>query len=216
MSTCSFVIFFYLLLGLVLAFHPHRTIFSRERRLHGMTNEEIQELVSQRAFHRSKEEYDEADIVKAILDAEGVVVTDIPHKQGGGSTWTRSLDKRSATPEWMISGRKYTSLMQVAHECYDLKESSQINEIELLHIAKYFLSFSMDDGPCDNYSDEPNTEGDEIVTLFAATREMQGRKFADAAFEFGLAGLLGSELSASLVYGAKQELQRWGHRQSCR
>jgi hypothetical protein len=45
---------------------------------------------------------------------------------------------------------------------------------------------------------------------------MQGRKFADAAFELSLAGVKNSDLYSLLLSGAVTEIRRYGRRKTCR
>jgi len=45
---------------------------------------------------------------------------------------------------------------------------------------------------------------------------MQGRKYADAAFEFSMSGITDSELFAMLADSAYSELKRFGSRPSCK
>ena len=53
-------------------------------------------------------------------------------------------------------------------------------------------------------------------SALSALREMQGRKYADAAFSFALAGVKNTTLFELLTTGATNELLRYGHRSSCR
>ena len=53
-------------------------------------------------------------------------------------------------------------------------------------------------------------------SVSSGRREMQGRKHADAAFSFALAGVKNTTLFDLLVAGATNELLRYGHRTSCR
>ena len=53
-------------------------------------------------------------------------------------------------------------------------------------------------------------------SVSSSQREMQGRKYADAAFSFALAGVKNTTLFDLLTTGATNELLRYGHRTSCR
>jgi SAM-dependent methyltransferase len=67
----------------------------------------------------------------------------------------------------------------------------------------------------DTHIDVP---ADSVETVFklSTRRDMQGRKFADAAFTFAVSGIRSTNLFEALIRGASEELIRCGHRKSCR
>ena len=56
-----------------------------------MNDGDVQTLVEQRILHRNARDYVSADNIKSILEAQGIEITDIALKAGGGSTWTVSV-----------------------------------------------------------------------------------------------------------------------------
>jgi SAM-dependent methyltransferase len=87
-----------------------------------------------------------------------------------------------------------TSIMHLARDFLDLVASGQHTEDELVATAVRVLQ-------------------DEVA---GRRNEMQGRKYADAAFDFALAGVANATLFHLLSAGATSELRRYGRRSSCR
>ena len=70
--------------------------------------------------------------------------------------------------------------MEFAHDCYNRKTLDSISEAEIFRCTTYFLSFSMAETEMHSQREEGP------VVLLSRSREMQGRKFADVAFEFSM------------------------------
>jgi hypothetical protein len=160
---------------------------------------DIENLVNQRIRLRKEREYTKADEIKIFLERNDIVLTDLPFKEGGGTIWTVKssfhLKKPMFDESWIPS-----SFMEFCHQLYDFRRTGLIKkDEEVLHIIKKFLKNSC----IDNEESNPD-------------HEVQGRKFADAAFEIAMAGIKSNEIFNLMVTGAKAELNRFGHRHSCR
>jgi hypothetical protein len=186
---------------------------------------EVDELVNQRVLHRLNKEYALADKLRTKLQELGILVFDIPLKAGGGSYWERVETFKREAPVLSIKGVSPKSLMQLAKNAYSYLTSNILTESDIVSLSKSLLSLSIQDIPTTitlkRSSVGSNSDLDISSNIIArlstnSNREMQGRKFADAAFEYAIAGLGDESLFDLLVKGSMAELQRYGQRQSCR
>ena len=168
---------------------------------------QIDSLVAERTEHRLRRCYEAADQILTQLKLEyNVEVIDIPYKLGGQSTWRHippplapmSINRISVTGDNVTEVED--NLMLMAHNAYVQLKSGEISEASIVEKCLYLLH-------CAEYKKFMNPS---IIS------EMQGRKFADAAFDFSLAGVTSTELYDLLLSGAMAEMVRYGHRKSCR
>lgn len=177
-----------------------------------MKEAEIDLLVNERILCRKNKDYEGADRIKIKLTSLGIKIIDII---GCQSSWKKVIDKRFI-PENQFPQIQQSSLMDFAKSSYDLKLNKDLNNEKIAKIAKSFLYYSLEeDLATENISDNSDKSSN-FITLLSSEREMQGRKFADAAFEFSMAGVTDCELFDLLVKGSTSELKRTGFRQSCR
>jgi SAM-dependent methyltransferase len=153
--------------------------------------EEIERLVNERAQLRRLRQFDSADEIKAKLESFGVMLSDIPYRQGGGSTWIKKLDPIEDL-----------SLLQLSKEVYELNDpSSQRVQDIILQTKEYLLALE---------------RRREIASQWKLIEtNLLGRKYADIAFKFSMGGVSDSELYRLLGEGHLSEIQRFGHRRSC-
>jgi SAM-dependent methyltransferase len=135
---------------------------------------------------------------------------------------------------------KPKNLLDLAHHAYEyLHVQKVLSEEQLVSMALQLLSNSMKPrGSSDTQLHTVTTQSataateevhtvtdahidthlDSVETVFklSTRRDMQGRKFADAAFTFALSGIRSTNLFEALIRGASEELTRCGHRKSCR
>jgi hypothetical protein len=168
---------------------------------------EIEALVIERAKLRLERNYNAADSIKEKLNLQyNIEITDLPYKAGGHSTWryveSHFSENESKSEVTVNEVELQESLMWLAGSAYELISSKERSEesvvdssISILHHTAFFAS--RESGP-------------------AKIKEMQGRKFADAAFKFSLAGISSNDLYEMLLKGASSEIKRYGQRNSCR
>jgi SAM-dependent methyltransferase len=181
-----------------------------EATLSATTRRIIDGLVLERMQYRLDRNYIAADRILSTLKLEhSIEVTDYPYKSGGHSTWRYvasptsesgseiETDGSSNVDDMMKDGE---SLMNIARNAYanlnaGIKTDREIvdSSLRLLRLADY-----------DKFLDP------------GYVKEMQGRKFADAAFYFSLAGITSTDLYSLLLAGAVAEIRRYGNRKSCR
>ena len=188
--------------------------------LSGKTSGIVDDLVRERMQYRLDRNYIAADkILSALKSDHSVEVTDYPYKCGGHSTWryvaspTSESESESesesgpigtetdgSTNDGDMMVKESESLMDIARNAYinlrtGIKTEREIvdSSLRLLRLADY-----------DKFLDP------------GYVKEMQGRKFADAAFYFSLAGITSSDLYSLLLAGAVAEIRRYGNRKSCR
>lgn len=178
----------------------------------------LQQLVEERSQARWEGKFAHADLLREqIQNMElpknvEVVVSDIPRKEGGGSTW-KLVRRREAQPP--MEGE---TVLQLAHAALGLAvESSVKANIGRAHTAIGKAQ--------DAKVDEKGSNDLESIIMQAKMRlhstnwtdtELAGRKSADAAFWFALAGVSDTEIFLPLVDVASRELCRFGSRSSCR
>jgi SAM-dependent methyltransferase len=156
-----------------------------------LSDEEIEKLVSDRADLRRLRQFDSADEIKSKLESFGVMLSDIPYRLGGGSSWTRKLDPLEEL-----------SLINLSKEVYELNNPSLERVHEIISQTKeYLLALE---------------KRREIVSQWKLIEtNLLGRKYADIAFKFAMGGVSDSELFRLLSQGHISEIQRFGHRKSC-
>lgn len=167
----------------------------------------IDSLVAERTEHRLRRCYEAADQILTQLKLDyNVEVIDIPYKLGGQSTWrhipppvaSMNINRISVTVDNVTEVED--NLMLMAHNAYVQLKSGEISEASIVEKCLYLL----------HYAEYKKFMNPSMIS------EMQGRKFADAAFDFSLAGVTSTELYDLLLSGAMTEMVRYGHRKSCR
>lgn len=191
----------------------HESILCDEER------KQLEQLVEDRARARWEGNYSHADMIRdkitslALPHNWQVVVTDIPRKEGGGSTW-ELVETKQEMP--ILEG---PTVLQLAHAALGLAVESSVQAN--LGRAHTVLEMQKQTSPTET---EGNEQLDSIVEQvrdrFRHTNwtdaEMAGRKAADAAFWFALAGVTDQFIFESLADVATRELDRFGARSSCR
>lgn len=160
----------------------------------------LSELVQKRAQARWQGDYAQADELRHELDdldlPDGYFISlqDVPRKDGGGSSW--SLVRN--TTEMLLEG---TTVLQLAHAALGLALASSERRIPVpLHQLQALIQ-------------QANSR---LAMGEAVEQELRGRKAADAAFWFSLAGAHDECLLQSLSKICTKELARFGTRPSCR
>ena len=155
------------------------------------TSGEIDALVTERVAARRARNFVRADEIKTQLECSPyfLEIIDSSYKQGGGSTWRRrNVDTTSS--------HILDKLKAVAADAASLQspEQQQCFVHEVLTLLREDASKDQD------------------------CREMQGRKFVDAAFELALLGIghAGRDVFDFLMDQQLRELRRWGPRSSVR
>uniref|UniRef100_A0A6T7K0B4 tRNA (guanine(46)-N(7))-methyltransferase n=1 Tax=Attheya septentrionalis TaxID=420275 RepID=A0A6T7K0B4_9STRA len=170
--------------------------------------EQISALVKERANARFRGEYELGDSLRDQIGnltfvtgyygnesiAYMVELRDVPRSEGGGCAWTlvpRTKEESYVPP----SG---DSVLHLAHAALGLASSS--THLDPKKALQSLISVA-----------------EERLALTGAL-ELSGRKAADAAFWFALAGVgaEGRPLLDGLTRIATEELKRFGHRSSCR
>ena len=180
-------------LGLPLSL-PLRNTYSKLRSINALmyvVSGEIDALINERVAARKARDFVRADEIKTLLEEPPyfLEIIDKSYKQGGGSTWRRrNVD---TTCHGILD-----KLKAMAADAASLQspEQQQCFVHEVLTLLREDASKDQD------------------------CREMQGRKFIDAAFELALLGLgnAGRELFDFLMDQQLSELRRWGPRVSVR
>ena len=160
----------------------------------------LTDLVQKRADSRWRGDFDEADELRAELDTidlpNGYFVSlqDVPRKHGGGSSW--SLVRN--TTEMVLEG---TTVLQLAHAALGLALSWSERQLPL---------------PPSQLQELIQQANNRLMLGNAVEPELRGRKAADSAFWFSLAGAHDEVLLQSLSRICAKELGRFGTRNSCR
>ena len=174
---------------------------------HLLTPDLINKLVSERSSLRSARDYESADRIKALLEKEGVIITDYPYKSKLVSSWTwteRSL-KSDSNDEDILSMARNLSLQITSRNSE--KQNSIIEVVKgRLLTSNISLPLIRGDG---------HDIFEETISINTDCK-MQGRKYADAAFEFAFSGISDNILFQLLSDRAEDELKRFGSRPSCR
>lgn len=166
--------------------------------LNETTRTKLSSLIEKRSDARARGDFATADDLKSEIQASvpsdlELQLCDVPRKEGGGSTWT-VVETIQHEP---MEG---TTVLQLAHAALghaissspqDSSMSEDLNR--LVEQAKKRLQYT-----------------DRVIL------ELSGRKAADAAFWFALAGATDPDLFDSLTEICGKELARFGTRSSCR
>ena len=171
----------------------------------------IDPLVVERAECRQAQKYQQADELRSRIDAiafnllpEGycISITDIPLREGGGSKWNVTTVNGTFLEETNKKNKTENNVLQLAHKALGLA----------VHCSNMKAQ-----GRGYDYSNEMNQIVQEsIKKLRENPIGLQGRKSADAAFWFALAGVDNPELFDRLGFIAADEIKRFGRRPTCR
>lgn len=156
-----------------------------------MNDIEIQRLVDERANERKKQNFQRADEIKQQLECYGILISDIPYRLGGGSTWIRKLDPLEDI-----------SLITLAKEVYAINDPKNNRVLDIINISKDYLK-------------QIRRRREISLQWKLNDNNMLGRKYADIAFKFAMGGVDDTELFQLLSDGHLSEIQRFGHRKSC-
>lgn len=170
-----------------------------------LSHSEIDELVAARDKCRAVMDYTQADQIKSLLEKNHVEIADISYRFSGNSQWTY----KTAVVEEVE-----TNLMELAHESFNLISDSQQTVESITTKAKAALRMQLFRGQEIGDPSADYKYSEPVVVL--KSTEMQGRKYADAAFEFSMAGISDSELFNLLAECSAEELERFGIRRSCK
>lgn len=156
------------------------------------SKDKVEELVSLRHASRLAKDYAAADAISQQLQDLGVRVTDCPIRSSQMPTW---VFVRNVSPTNIIQLVKEVTEFEDPHLakplCVEIKR--QLSQF----VDSSGVPFSLNEIPLD-------------------LREVQGRMFADIAFNIALAGVQDDELFRLLSSGLMFELRRIGERKSCR
>ena len=188
----------------------------------------LSRMVNERAEARARGDYAAADALKqeicesvSLPDSVELQIRDFPRKDGGGSTWTLVRDCTSMQP---LNG---PTVLQLAHAALGLAiaaserqsqdSAEDLNKLvgqakvrkllKVLRTTCLKLILSLNEWSCQ----QVRLEQKEIAQL-----ELRGRKAADAAFWFAMAGATDSDLFGLLTEICAKELGRYGTKSSCR
>jgi tRNA G46 methylase TrmB len=196
----------------------HMTLLSQDH------IDQVSELVERRATARWEGNFNVADDIRnQLLGLEfladhhlSILLHDIPRKDGGGSFW--SLVRRPDTQQNQrvdaasvsSSNGGDSTVLQLAHAALGLAISSSeqacLVDTDLLQTL---VNQALDRLQLSSTTSAP-------ASAMELELELGGRKAADAAFWFALAGSSNDELLHRLADIAAEELQRFGARESCR
>lgn len=160
----------------------------------------ISTLVQKRAEARRCGDYKSADSIRDEIisidlpDCMEVVIEDIPRRDGGGSLWRFQRN----SPVEPIEG---PTVLQLAHAALGLAMASSEGKVPT---PEHELTLLV------------TQARDRIKMGGIVDVELRGRKAADAAFWFALAGVTDESLMQSLASISASELERFGARSSCR
>lgn len=193
---------------------------SKENLMSSSEIEFIDNLVKQRSSARERGDYQLADILRDTINEVSenggcackvptgyrIEVKDIPRAEGGGSTWT--LQPRLKMQQ-TLTNHKNTTVLGLAHTALGLASSCSDRGI-----------------PVDKERLNEIVVAAKQRLLETGEQELRGRKAADAAFWFALAGVQEREedfvdgqhfsLFDALTFICTEELKRFGFRSSCR
>ena len=191
--------------------------------------DQIDGLIKERGEARWRGDYEAADALRQKLNASDLLppglsltIEDIPRAKGGGSRWSLVYD---------ISGQVITddgpTVLQLAHSALGLAvSSSQTHKdcsLELDRLVDQTMErlngwFEIHDRILEGLSfvDCLHSHPEAASYWLAVEQELRGRKAADASFWFAIAGVAREELYDRLLHVGIKELQRFGHKPSCR
>eukprot|EP00977_Amphora_coffeiformis_P014725 scaffold4201_cov178-Amphora_coffeaeformis.AAC.20 len=191
--------------------------------------DQIEGWIQQRSEARWRGDYETADAFRQKLNASdllppglSLVIEDIPRVKGGGSRWSLVYDVSE-----QVSMDDKPTVLQLAHSALGLAVSSSQTHRDCSQELDRLVDQTM--GRLNSWFDVHGRmlEGlslvdcldshPEVVSYWLAVeQELRGRKAADAAFWFAIAGVAREELYELLLRVGIKELQRFGHRPSCR
>ena len=176
-----------------------------------LTPDRINKLVAERSAYRAALDYENADKIKFMLEKEGVTITDYPYRQKRESSWTWSAINLNAQNS--LENDPF-NILSLAHNISmeRLMFNSAVDSPVIDMIRNRLLTSNMT---------IPIIRGDgqfvsEDTVSINVDSSMQGRKYADAAFEFAFCGIKDKPLFELLSDRAEGELIRFGERISCR
>ena len=183
---------------------------SVEPRLH-LTTEQIEDLVVERAELRKAKRYAEADVIKALLESNQIIVTDYPDVN-----WRRidcKDDKEQGNMTLMDLARLATQRSNTSDQREESKYEvdDDFNTLKIVRIAKQKLRDVMK-----TTSDEMLSPLELRVANKSSGLEYTGRYMVDCALKFSFAGVKDEELFRLLEACVFSELKRFGGRSSCR
>lgn len=216
----------------------------------------VTELVNKRSIARNNGNYELADAIReevnslattAVMvengDADnnttrqrivpegyGIFIKDIPLKEGGGSTWRLQLTHKEPI-EWFEEeddndNDENMNVNSSSKHNNDIDNGSSV--LKIAHSALGLASWSSENNvPIDQEKLESIVIQAKERLRKTGTRELRGRKAADAAFWFAMAGVkdqieeyhadhLKFSLFDALTFVCLEELRRFGKRSSCR
>lgn len=190
--------------------------------LGGAAVRRITTLVQARSKERAEGNYEKADLLRRdileipIPEGYEIWIEDVPRKMGGGSNWALLRNPEDES-EGSLPG---STILQLAHVALGLavETSNQANRIRSRAISLEEAN------QLTSSSDDLKSKQLEVIVDQALERlkhsavqiELGGRKAADAAFWFALAGVKEQALFERLVELSTLELERFGERASCR
>jgi hypothetical protein len=203
---------------------------------------QIADLVRRRGEARWAGNYAHADLLRVQLD--GMVaarpgcslrIADLPRSQGGGSTWKLV---RAVPAPLLESSKSAAKVLHLAHAALGMAVSysdrgmvaprnaldelvqQAKGQLESWHAVHTQLDASVS-SQYDIWSDDQvqvllKRSPDLVASWHSVEMELRGRKAADAAFWFALAGCHDNGLFHILTRVCEKELARFGMRPSCR
>ena len=190
---------------------------------------EIEDLIQQRAHARWRGDYQNADKFRDRLSHPDLLppgfslqIEDIPRSQGGGSQWSLLCDISNK-----VEAAKGSKVLQLAHATLGLavsssqtrqdcaKEQEKLVE-EALRRLEGWASIQQMVQSGVSLLDCIDSEPDDVSNWWAVEQELRGRKAADAAFWFAISGVSNVDIYAYLLQVGLKEIERFGHRPSCR
>ena len=203
--------------------------FSKERVLTPSQIQLISKFVQDRSNARARREYDLADHIRSTMDETvstffqqesfecQVLIRDVSWKDGGGSTWDVSC--RAIAPPPAAAGTKEplsdqsseSSVLQLAHEALGLASSCSERNVPVDAVRRNDLVLQA-----------------KRRLRKMGSNDLRGRKAADAAFWFAVAGVqdhhalevdaqdINFSLFEALTVICLKELRRFGKRKTCR
>ena len=187
----------------------------------------LERLVNERSLSRWEGNYTRADELRdeihQIILPPGyeVWMEDIPRKLGGGTNWKLVLCQAD-TPLEVLPG---PLVLQLAHAALGLAVETSV-QLNLERAKRTMVGEIIEAVPATTPARNDDEKTESLQSIVHQTKErlqhasvqyeLGGRKAADAAFWFALAGVQDASLFDSLRDLATLELQRFGERPSCR
>ena len=169
--------------------------------------QQIQQIIDQRAKHRAQSEYARADqLLNEIKTLDSRVrVKDFPRNEGGGSTWF--LDY---IPDEYLAANKNnhtSSILQKSHQA--LGYAVHCANAQRVPDERFLNSI------VSSVKDELHAWKNKS-NVYSVETTLRGRKAADAAFWFSIAGVQDPDVFELLTDVCIKEIKRFGSRSSCR